>query len=81
MGIAWQHAVDVSKYEKVSFYQQVYGVAPQLASILVARDADEINEYLNPTLRYYMPDPKLFIDMDKAAQRIVNAIKKKEKIA
>lgn len=41
---------------------------------------EEIATYRNPTIRGFMPDPSIFRDMDKAAERIVSAIAAQEKI-
>ncbi|MBR9862399.1 MAG: single-stranded-DNA-specific exonuclease RecJ [Rhodobacteraceae bacterium] len=37
--------------------------------------------YLSPALRDLMPDPSIFRDMDRAAERITQAISKRERIA
>lgn len=53
-----------------------------LANVLVARglhDENEITKYLNPRLED-IHDPFLFEDMDKAVERILQAIKRKELI-
>ena len=42
---------------------------------------DEISSYLNPTLKDNIPDPNILVDMDKACERLLAAIKNKEKIA
>jgi len=54
-----------------------------IASILASKnfELEEINHYLNPTLKNYMPHPFSLIDMEKAANRLYRAILNKEKIA
>lgn len=42
---------------------------------------EDAKAYLTPSLRELMPDPSVLKDMDKAAERIVNAVDKKQKIA
>lgn len=42
---------------------------------------DDISSYLNPTLKDNIPDPNILVDMDKACERLLAAIKNKEKIA
>ncbi|HYW16720.1 MAG TPA: single-stranded-DNA-specific exonuclease RecJ [Allosphingosinicella sp.] len=45
----------------------------------VARDA--LDRHRLPTLRSFMPDPSLFRDMDKAAERLADAVEGREKVA
>jgi single-stranded-DNA-specific exonuclease len=51
--------------------------------LLAARqlDIDSAESYLSPTLRALLPDPSLFRDMDRAAERLLQAIARGEKIA
>ena len=42
---------------------------------------DEIQEYINPSLKEHTPDPSILEDMNIAIERVVDGIKKKEKIA
>ncbi len=54
-----------------------------LAKILVNRGfsgADEANNFLNAKLRNTIPDPSLLLDMDKAVERVIEAIYKKQNI-
>lgn len=55
-----------------------------LKRVLSARgiesDAD-IEKFLNPAIKVYMPDPSVLMDMDKAAKLIADAIDRQEKIA
>ncbi len=62
---------------------QNHQLQPLVAQVLAARGftADKIENHLNPKLRDWMPDPFQFKDMHKAADRIVQAIEAKEKIA
>jgi len=52
------------------------------AQLLLTRGAapDEIELYAQPTLRGFLPDPSIFCDMDRAAQRIADAVLKREQI-
>jgi hypothetical protein len=47
-----------------------------LARALASRgvEADEAQHYLNPTLRALFPDPSSFMDMDRAATILVDAL-------
>jgi single-stranded-DNA-specific exonuclease len=52
------------------------------APILAARDADPetVATFLAPTIRQLLPNPSFFLDMDKAADRLVQAITNNEAI-
>ncbi len=54
-----------------------------VARVLVARglEPEEVEDFLNPTLRNALPDPSHLLDMDKAAKRVADAVIGKEKIA
>ena len=54
-----------------------------LARLLVARGiaADAAMDYLNPTLRRFLPDPSVLGGMDKAVARVARAIENGESIA
>ena len=53
-----------------------------LGRVMAARGvtSDEAEAFLNPTLRSLMPQPSTFMDMEKGAARLAEAITKKETI-
>ena len=53
-----------------------------VSQLLIARGAprDELELYRQPTLRGFLPDPSIFNDMERAAQRIADALISKETI-
>lgn len=53
-----------------------------VSQILLSRGVapEELDRHRNPTLRGFMPDPSVFQDMDKAAQRLARAIVGREAI-
>jgi single-stranded-DNA-specific exonuclease len=53
-----------------------------VSQLLLARGVgrDEIERHRAPTLRGFMPDPSLFQDMDKAAERLADAVEARESI-
>ena len=53
-----------------------------LGRVMAARGvtSDEAEAFLNPTLRSLMPQPSAFMDMEKGAARLADAIVKKETI-
>jgi single-stranded-DNA-specific exonuclease len=59
------------------------GADANIAPILAARgmDVSDLGTYISPSIRDALPNPSFFNDMDKAADRIVQAITGGEKIA
>lgn len=82
-GQAWLPRLDAQKELLADRIVQDQIASPMLARVLVGRDVqiDEIADFLNPTVKQLLPNPASFIDMDKAAQRIAEAILAAEKIA
>lgn len=62
---------------------QTHGVPDILARVLAARGVhrDEVEAFLDPTIRALMPDPRTITDMEAAATRIAKAIKGQERVA
>ena len=58
------------------------GISPQMAKLLILRGISPQSApyFLNPKLSTLMPNPSILKDMDKAAERIANAIINNEKI-
>ena len=67
---------------KANAISQRFDLPDIVARILAGRniDLDDIEDFLNPTLRKNLPNPFSLHDMEKAAQRVANAILKKEPI-
>ena len=59
------------------------GLPETLARLLVARDVapQDVSAYLDPKLRDLLPDPSILKDADKAAERLADAVEKREPIA
>ena len=62
---------------------QKYSLSDIAAKLLSTRTnkINDIKNFLEPTLVSFMPNPLIFNDMEKAGNRILKAIKNKEKIA
>ncbi|MBM3548878.1 MAG: single-stranded-DNA-specific exonuclease RecJ [Alphaproteobacteria bacterium] len=62
---------------------QRLGVPELVGRLLAARDvaADQADRFLKPTLRDWLPDPGHLIDMEKAADRLLRAVRDGELIA
>ena len=68
---------------QIAFYVQKFGLSEAVSKLLVSRGISEkdIENYLNPSLKNALPDPAHLKDMDKAVQRLKEAILKQEKTA
>ncbi len=79
-GLAWQLRAEDSRL--VLAMAQQHGISELLATILAGRGValDDVPAFLSPTLRDFLPDPFHLLDMDKAADRIVQAIMAREPI-
>ncbi|MBY0580326.1 MAG: single-stranded-DNA-specific exonuclease RecJ, partial [Rickettsiales bacterium] len=67
----------------VLHFIQKFGISDIIARVLLNRginDAESVQNFLYPKIKNLMPNPFLMKDMDKAANRIVESIKAKEKI-
>ncbi len=62
---------------------RAHQISHPLARLLVARGIAEaeVRDYLNPTLKNLLPEPRLLHDMDKAVARVTAALETGEKIA
>lgn len=58
-------------------------ISPALAALLIERGVAEaeVQDYLHPTLKRYLPEPRALKDMDKAVDRVAAALSAKEPIA
>ena len=77
MNKKWEcYSVDEVKVNELS---KEYNLSKILANILVNRNIENIDKFLNPT-RHDFHDPFLMPDMEKAIQRLIKAIEDKQKI-
>lgn len=62
---------------------QALGLPDIISRVLAGRgvDIDDAEKFLSPTLKDLLPDPSRFVDMDKAADRLADAVQANEKIA
>ena len=77
----WQ--VKTFDERQAELISQKFEVSNLIAKLFSIRNIsiDDIASYLNPTLKDNIPDPNLLMDMDKACERILTALKGNEKIA
>lgn len=61
---------------------QRHGLPDAICRLLAARDVDldGVPDFLEPTLRKFLPDPSHLKDMDAAVERLVRAVKAGERI-
>ena len=61
---------------------QRHGLPDAICRLLAAREVDleGVPDFLEPTLRKFLPDPSHLKDMDAAVARVVRAIREGEKI-
>lgn len=62
---------------------QAFGLSEPLARALAARGLDDASaqHFLTPTLKALFPDPSSFLDMDRAAQILVDALEARRPMA
>ena len=80
LGNQWQaRAHDPREVERIV---QRYGYPPALAQALASRQvsAAQVPSFMQPRLKTLMPDPSHLIDLDKAVERLIQAIENGEKI-
>lgn len=83
LGQTWVDSLDREGLNNARTLSQKFGLAEPLARVLAARSVseEEVINYLDPTLKALTPDPTTFVNMEKATERIVKAINRKEKVA
>ncbi len=67
-----------SDYATDRVLSQRHGLSEPLARALVSRGIGEADagDYLQPTLKALFPDPSSFLDMDRAAEILVDALER-----
>ncbi len=68
--------------EDIIFLKENFSLDEITSKLLSIRQVkkDEINSFLNPSIKNFLPNPDNLIDMEKSSKRTVEAIIKKEKI-
>lgn len=79
----WRDRLDARGAARALAIVQRYQLPEMLARVLAGRDVgiEEVNDFLDPTIRKMMPDPFTVTQMEAAAQRIADAAVKGEKVA
>mgnify|MGYP002776829552 CR=1 FL=1 len=79
----WISRLDQAGQNRALAMSQVHGLPDLIARVLAGRgvSVDEAVEFLDPTIRSLMPDPYTLTDCEKAARRVVDAIRRGENVA
>jgi single-stranded-DNA-specific exonuclease len=82
-GRAWRARLDAAGEARALAIVQVAGQEDLMARVLAGRGVgvDEVERYLDPTLRDLMPDPHTLAGMAAATERLTRAVMRSEKIA
>jgi len=66
---------------KSEFIKQKYSLSPIISKILAGKnlEIDEIPHFLEPTIKYSLPNPFDLLDMDVACDKIISNIQNKKK--
>jgi single-stranded-DNA-specific exonuclease len=82
-GRVWRARLDARGNALALAIAQQHGVPELLARVLAGRGValDEVESFLDPTIRRLMPDPSLLAGMDAAASRIADAVERREQVA
>jgi single-stranded-DNA-specific exonuclease len=82
-GRAWRDRLDARGQARAMTIAQRHGLPELLARVLAGRgvEPDEVEAYLDPSVRRLMPDPHVLTQMDVASGRIAEAVTRSESIA
>src|SRR5919198_425203 len=82
-GRAWRDRLDDRAAARALAIVQQHGIPELLARILAGRgvEVDDVESFLDPTVRRLMPDPERLRDMPAAAARLADAVMRGEQVA
>ena len=82
-GRSWRERLDERGSARALSIAQRHGVDELLARVLAGRnvDVDQVDSFLDPTIKRLMPDPYTLTDMEAASTRIADAVIRGERIA
>jgi single-stranded-DNA-specific exonuclease len=82
-GRPWRDRLDERATERALAMVQRHNVPELLARVLAGRgvEVDEVEAFLDPTVRRLMPDPHVVTAMEPAALRIADAVERGEQVA
>ncbi|MFC6489735.1 DHH family phosphoesterase, partial [Nitratireductor sp. GCM10026969] len=82
-GVAWEHRLDARGENLALGMAQSHGFPEIVARVLAGRGVsqDEAARFLAPSIRDLLPDPASLTDMELAAARIAEAVRRQERVA
>lgn len=82
-GQRWQERLDVHSANTALTISQRYEIPDIVARVMAGRgiSVDEAENFLQPSIRDLMPDPSKFTGMDEAANRVAEAVQKRQQVA
>ncbi len=82
-GRAWRDRLDERGAARALAIAQRHGLPELLARILAGRnvEVDAVDAFLDPTIKHSMPNPYVLTAMKEAAERIADAVTRKECVA
>ena len=82
-GRRWVSALDGRSEAQALAMSQKLGLPDIVARVMAARgvETDFAERFLDPKLRNEMPDPSVLTDMETAAERLADAVIRREKVA
>jgi single-stranded-DNA-specific exonuclease len=82
-GRAWRERLNERGGALAAAVVQRHGLPDLLARVIAGRgiELDEVDAFLDPSIRRLMPDPHLLTDMATAAERIADAMTRGEQVA
>jgi single-stranded-DNA-specific exonuclease len=82
-GRLWRDRLDARGQANALAIAQHHGLPELLARVLAGRDVtlDDVEAFLDPSIRRLMPDPHQLTDMEAAAGRLADAVEKGEAVA
>lgn len=83
VGVAWEHRLSERQEAVALAIAQTNGVPDIVARVLAGRGVTQADagRFLDPTVRDLLPNPASLTDMEAAAERIADAVLRKEKVA
>lgn len=82
-GQRWVSRLDQAMQNRALAMTQVHGIPELIARVLAGRGVtlDDAPAFLDPTIRSLMPEPFTLTDCEKAANRLADAVARRERVA